>query len=88
MHSNCEIILVEVLTKLLSQDEIGKNDGEIPSKDYALKIYGTDQFLVPNVEIGRHTFIKRYLSLGKDIEIEIGKLNISKIYIIRKSNLR
>jgi len=45
-------ILLEVLIRLLSQEEIQRNEGQIPLNDYALKVFGTDEFLVPDAPIG------------------------------------
>lgn len=77
MRSTAEEILVDILLRLLSPEIISRNGGNIPLNDYALKVYGSDEFLVPTAEIGKHPFVGHYLSQGKDVELEVGKRVIS-----------
>jgi hypothetical protein len=53
VRSCSEEILVDVLLRLLPQEEIARNQGHIPLADYVLKVFGTDEFLDRNAPIGR-----------------------------------
>uniref|UniRef100_A0A915D232 Uncharacterized protein n=1 Tax=Ditylenchus dipsaci TaxID=166011 RepID=A0A915D232_9BILA len=73
LRSTSEEILVDVLLRLLPQEVIDKNGGDIPLAEYALKVYGFDEFLVPSAVIGKHPFVAHFLSQGKDVVLEVGK---------------
>ncbi|KAL7071656.1 hypothetical protein ACQ4LE_009309, partial [Meloidogyne hapla] len=66
-------ILLEVLLRLLSQEDIQRNEGQIPLNDYALKVFGTDEFLVPDAPIGKNLFVAQFLAGGKDVDLEVGR---------------
>lgn len=53
VRNTSEEILQKVLLDLLSPEEIVANGGKIPSRDYALKVFGSDEFLVRDVPIGK-----------------------------------
>lgn len=72
VNSTSKEILVEVLMRLMP-DSIAKNDGDIPLDEYALKLYGYDEFLRAESVIGKHLFVGHFLSIGKDIELDVGK---------------
>uniref|UniRef100_A0A915MYB8 Phosphatidylinositol-4-phosphate 3-kinase n=1 Tax=Meloidogyne javanica TaxID=6303 RepID=A0A915MYB8_MELJA len=72
-------ILLEVLIRLLSQEEIQRNEGQIPLNDYALKVFGTDEFLVPDAPIGKNLFVAQFLAGGKDVDLEVGRKILPKI---------
>ena len=52
VRNTSEEILVDVLLRLLPQEEIARNQGQIPLDEYALKVFGTDEFLVRDASIG------------------------------------
>jgi hypothetical protein len=52
VKNTSEEILMDVLLRLLSQDEIAENEGQIPLGEYSLKVFGTDEFLVRDAPIG------------------------------------
>lgn len=76
VRNTSEEILVDVLLRLLPQEEIARNEGQIPLADYALKVYGTDEFLVRDAPIGKHPFVADYLAKGQDVDLEVGKCGL------------
>lgn len=78
LRSTSEEILVDVLMRLLP-DYISKNNGQIPLEEYALKLHGYDEFLRPESIIGKHLFVGHFLSIGKDIELEVGKRRLALV---------
>lgn len=59
--------------RLLTPEELARDGGRIPVGDYALKVYGFDEFLAPHALIGRHPFVGHQLSHGRDVELEVGR---------------
>uniref|UniRef100_A0A183CBF7 Phosphatidylinositol-4-phosphate 3-kinase n=1 Tax=Globodera pallida TaxID=36090 RepID=A0A183CBF7_GLOPA len=72
-RNTSEEILQKVLLDLLSPEAIAQNEDKIPAGDYALKVYGSDEFLVRDVPIGKHPFVGDLLAKGRDVELEVGK---------------
>ncbi|KAL3084827.1 hypothetical protein niasHT_031712 [Heterodera trifolii] len=72
-RNTSEEILQKVLLDLLTPEAIAQNEGKIPSGEFALKVYGSDEFLVRDVPIGRHPFVGDLLAKGSDVELEVGK---------------
>uniref|UniRef100_A0A914GS26 Phosphatidylinositol-4-phosphate 3-kinase n=1 Tax=Globodera rostochiensis TaxID=31243 RepID=A0A914GS26_GLORO len=72
-RNSSEEILQKVLLDLLSPEAIAQNEDKIPAGDYALKVYGSDEFLVRDVPIGKHPFVGDLLAKGRDVELEVGK---------------
>ncbi|KAH7732178.1 phosphatidylinositol 3-and 4-kinase [Aphelenchoides avenae] len=79
VRSSAQEILQEVLLRLLPQEEIAKNGGSIPLEEYALKVCGTDEFLVPSSTLGKHSFVADFVSRGKDVELEVGKRRLRRV---------
>ena len=52
VRNTSEEILVDVLLRLLPQEEIARNQCQIPLDEYTLKVFGTDEFLVRDTSIG------------------------------------
>lgn len=72
-QTTCHDILIDVLARWLPQSELEMNNSEIPFKKFALKVYGTDEFLVEKAPIGKHTIVAYFFSQGKDVELEVGQ---------------
>uniref|UniRef100_A0A1I8A3H4 Phosphatidylinositol 3-kinase n=1 Tax=Steinernema glaseri TaxID=37863 RepID=A0A1I8A3H4_9BILA len=66
-------ILNNVLMTFLSPEELSAN-GQIPTDQYGLKIFGLDEFVPINCKVGQCPHLAKALTFGKDFRLEIGKL--------------
>lgn len=70
VSNTCEDLLISVLNRFCPEEEIGKT---ILIEQFALKLYGVDEFLEPGFRIGNLPFIAKFLSRGKDVPLQIGQ---------------
>uniref|UniRef100_A0AC34GT29 Phosphatidylinositol-4-phosphate 3-kinase n=1 Tax=Panagrolaimus sp. ES5 TaxID=591445 RepID=A0AC34GT29_9BILA len=68
--STCEDLLITSLFRFLNPDD---HNETLPTDDFTLKLYGTDEFLEPHAILGKHPIVGKFLSRGKDVELMIGK---------------
>uniref|UniRef100_A0AC34QE78 Phosphatidylinositol 3-kinase n=1 Tax=Panagrolaimus sp. JU765 TaxID=591449 RepID=A0AC34QE78_9BILA len=70
VFSTCEDLLISVLCRFCPAEDIGKT---IKIEDFALKLYGVDEFLEPSSTLGNIPFVAKFLSRGKDVPLQIGQ---------------
>lgn len=70
VFSTCEDLLISILCRFCPAEDIGKT---IKIEDFALKLYGVDEFLEANSTLGNIPFVAKFLSRGKDVPLQIGQ---------------
>jgi len=63
--------------RLISKSELAKAGGTIPLEEYALRVLGHDEMLESGAVIGKLPYVERCISLRKDVELEIGRVQLS-----------
>ncbi|TMS36679.1 hypothetical protein L596_003781 [Steinernema carpocapsae] len=74
VSSSIAEILDNILMTFLTPAELSANDGQLPSNEYGLKIFGLDEFLPKSSKLGQCPNLNKALMFGKDFRLEVGKL--------------
>lgn len=63
--------MAEVLSEFLPPEIV--NTGELPLKQYGLRVWGYDEFLDDQATLGSFLFVGNSIEFGQDVKLEVGK---------------